>query len=243
MPPEITRLTKQFLRDPIRIEAARPATTNENITQHLVRIPVSESKGKRMALRELIGADDVKNGIIFCNRKSEVGIVAKSLKVHGLDAAPIHGDLDQSMRTKTLADFRSGVLRLLVASDVAARGLDIPDVSHVFNFDLPQDAADYVHRIGRTARAGAEGDAISFGCEEYAVSLPEIEDYIGHKIPVQSIVPEELAKVTAAAHAPRYGHGPGRPRGRPGGGNRGGGGGGRRRGRGDRPRSGGLRGG
>ena len=142
MPPEITRLTKQFLRDPVRIEAARPATTNANITQHLVRIPVSEAKGKRMALRELLAADDVKNGIIFCNRKSEVDIVAKSLKVHGLDAAPIHGDLDQTMRMKTLADFRSGALRLLVASDVAARGLDIPDVSHVFNYDVPHHADD-----------------------------------------------------------------------------------------------------
>jgi superfamily II DNA/RNA helicase len=157
MPPEITRLTKQFLKDPTRIEAARPATTNENITQHLVRIPMSESKAKRMALRALIGADDVKNGIIFCNRKTEVDVVAKSLKVHGLDAAPIHGDLDQSTRMKTLADFRSGALRLLVASDVAARGLDIPDVSHVFNYDVPHHADDYVHRIGRTGRAGKSG--------------------------------------------------------------------------------------
>jgi len=157
MPPEITRLTKQFLRDPVRIEASRPATTNENIAQHLVRIPSSEPKAKRMALRALIGADDVKNGIIFCNRKTEVDVVAKSLKVHGLDAAPIHGDLDQSTRMKTLADFRSGALRLLVASDVAARGLDIPDVSHVFNYDVPHHADDYVHRIGRTGRAGKSG--------------------------------------------------------------------------------------
>jgi superfamily II DNA/RNA helicase len=157
MPPEITRLTKQFLRDPVRIEAARPATTNENIAQHLVRIPSSEPRAKRMALRALIGADDVKNGIIFCNRKTEVDVVAKSLKVHGLDAAPIHGDLDQSTRMKTLADFRSGALRLLVASDVAARGLDIPDVSHVFNYDVPHHADDYVHRIGRTGRAGKSG--------------------------------------------------------------------------------------
>ena len=157
MPPEITRLTKQFLRDPTRIEASRPATTGANIAQHLVRIPMSEPKAKRMALRALIGADDVKNGIIFCNRKTEVDVVAKSLKKHGLDAAPIHGDLDQSTRMKTLADFRSGALRLLVASDVAARGLDIPDVSHVFNYDVPHHADDYVHRIGRTGRAGKSG--------------------------------------------------------------------------------------
>src|SRR3954454_21180108 len=118
MPPEITRLTQQFLRDPLRIEASRPAPTAENITQYLVRIPSSDPKAKRTALRALIDRADLKNGIVFCNRKSEVDVVAKSLKVHGLDAAPIHGDLEQSLRMKTLADFRSGALRLLVASDV-----------------------------------------------------------------------------------------------------------------------------
>ncbi|HEX6867034.1 MAG TPA: DEAD/DEAH box helicase [Caulobacteraceae bacterium] len=157
MPPEITRLTKQFLKDPTRIEVARPATTAETIAQNLVRIPSSEAKAKRMALRALIERADVKNGIVFCNRKSEVDIVAKSLKKHGLDAAPIHGDLDQATRMRTLAAFRSGELRLLVASDVAARGLDIPDVSHVFNYDVPHHADDYVHRIGRTGRAGKSG--------------------------------------------------------------------------------------
>ena len=111
------------------------------------------------ALRALVGREDVKNGIVFCNRKSEVDVVAKSLKSHGFDAAPIHGDLDQSLRTKTLADFRSGALKILVASDVAARGLDIPDVSHVFNYDVSHHADDYVHRIGRTGRAGKTGQA------------------------------------------------------------------------------------
>jgi superfamily II DNA/RNA helicase len=157
MPPEITRLTKQFLNDPIRIEASRPATTAETITQYLVRIPTQDQKAKRTALRMLIDRDDVKNGIVFCNRKSEVDIVAKSLKTHGLDAAPIHGDLDQQTRMRTLESFRNGSLKLLVASDVAARGLDIPDVSHVFNFDVPHHADDYVHRIGRTGRAGKLG--------------------------------------------------------------------------------------
>jgi superfamily II DNA/RNA helicase len=157
MPPEITRLTKQFLNDPTRIEASAPATTGENIAQHLVRIPSSDPKAKRLALRALIGADDVKNGIVFCNRKSEVDVVAKSLRSHGLDAQAIHGDLDQSTRTRTLEGFRKGELRLLVASDVAARGLDIPDVSHVFNYDVPHHADDYVHRIGRTGRAGRSG--------------------------------------------------------------------------------------
>jgi superfamily II DNA/RNA helicase len=159
MPPEITRLTTAFLKDPTRIEASRPAMTADTITQYIVRIPTSDPKAKRTALRALVGREDVKNGIVFCNRKSEVDIVAKSLKAHGFDAAPIHGDLDQSHRMKTLADFRSGALKILVASDVAARGLDIPDVSHVFNYDVSHHADDYVHRIGRTGRAGKLGQA------------------------------------------------------------------------------------
>ncbi|MEC8533685.1 MAG: DEAD/DEAH box helicase [Pseudomonadota bacterium] len=159
MPPEITRLTTAFLKDPTRIEVSRPAQTADTITQYLVRIPTSDPKAKRTALRAMIERSDVKNGIVFCNRKSEVDIVAKSLKTHGFDAAPIHGDLDQSHRMKTLADFRSGALKILVASDVAARGLDIPDVSHVFNYDVSHHADDYVHRIGRTGRAGRLGQA------------------------------------------------------------------------------------
>jgi len=142
MPPEITRLTKQFLKDPTRIEVARPATTAETITQYLVRVPVVSPSAKRMALRALVEKAEVRNGIVFCNRKSEVDIVAKSLTVHGHDAAPIHGDLDQGTRMKTLERFRKGELKLLVASDVAARGLDIPDVSHVFNYDVPHHADD-----------------------------------------------------------------------------------------------------
>jgi len=157
MPPEITRLTKQFLKDPVRIEVARPATTNANITQLLVKVPSSDPKAKRLALRALIEKAQIETGIVFCNRKTEVDIVAKSLRVHGFDAAAIHGDLDQSQRMKTLADFRSGALKILVASDVAARGLDIPAVSHVFNYDVPHHADDYVHRIGRTGRAGRTG--------------------------------------------------------------------------------------
>jgi superfamily II DNA/RNA helicase len=159
MPPEITRLTKQFLNDPVRIEASRPATTAETITQYMVRMPVSDPKAKRTALRSLIERGEVVNGIVFCNRKSEVDIVAKSLKTHGFDAAPIHGDLDQQTRMRTLESFRNGELKLLVASDVAARGLDIPAVGHVFNYDVPHHADDYVHRIGRTGRAGRTGEA------------------------------------------------------------------------------------
>jgi superfamily II DNA/RNA helicase len=179
MPPEITRLTAQFLNDPVRIEASRPATTNENITQYLVRIPSSDPKAKRAALRALVERADVKNGIVFCNRKSEVDVVAKSLKVHGFDAAPIHGDLDQSMRMKTLADFRSGALRLLCASDVAARGLDIPDVSHVFNYDVPHHADDYVHRIGRTGRAGKTGQTFMLVTPNDGRQLDKVLKLIG----------------------------------------------------------------
>ncbi len=158
MPPEITRLTQQFLKNPIRIEVSRPATTGENIVQYIARIPSNDPKAKRTALRSLIDRSEIKNGIVFCNRKSEVDIVAKSLRTHGYDAAAIHGDLDQATRMRTLDGFRKGDLKLLVASDVAARGLDIPDVSHVFNYDVPHHADDYVHRIGRTGRAGRSGE-------------------------------------------------------------------------------------
>ncbi|HEX7886719.1 MAG TPA: DEAD/DEAH box helicase [Phenylobacterium sp.] len=185
MPPEITRLTKQFLRDPVRIEASRPATTADTITQNLVRIPTADPKAKRTALRELIARADVKNGIVFCNRKSEVDIVAKSLKKHGLDAAPIHGDLDQSTRMRTLESFRNGSLRLLCASDVAARGLDIPAVSHVFNYDVPHHADDYVHRIGRTGRAGRSGQAFMIVTPADSRNLDKVLKLIGK-------VPEEI---------------------------------------------------
>ncbi len=179
MPPEITRLTQQFLRDPVRIEAARPATTAETIAQHLVRIPSSDPAAKREALRALVGAADVKNGIVFCNRKSEVDVVAKSLRKHGFDAAAIHGDLDQATRMRTLDAFRKGELRLLVASDVAARGLDIPDVSHVFNYDVPHHADDYVHRIGRTGRAGKSGETFMIVTPADGRSLDKVLKLIG----------------------------------------------------------------
>ena len=179
MPPEITRLTKQFLNDPVRIEASRPATTGENITQHVVRVPSGDPGVKRLALRALVGAADVKNGIIFCNRKTEVDIVAKSLRKHGFDASPIHGDLDQSLRMKTLEAFRKGDLKLLCASDVAARGLDIPDVSHVFNYDIPHQAEDYVHRIGRTGRAGKLGETYMLVAPADGRNLDKVLKLIG----------------------------------------------------------------
>lgn len=160
MPSEIKRLVDQFLHQPVTIQVARQSTTAETVRQRIIRMPSSDSKQKRTALRWIIGQEDVDNGIIFCNRKKDVDIVAKSLTVHGMSAAPIHGDLPQSLRTQTLNSFKNGEIKFLVASDVAARGLDVPSVSHVFNYDVPNHSEDYVHRIGRTGRAGREGDTI-----------------------------------------------------------------------------------
>src|SRR5579859_1094651 len=179
--------------------------------------------------------------MIFVNTKRMAGRLESTLKANGFHAQALSGDVPQAKRLRFLRDFHNGDLAVLIATDVASRGLHIPDVSHVFNFDLPQDAADYVHRIGRTARAGAEGDAISFACEEFAVSLPEIEDYLGHKIPSASIAPELLAadlKQGAPPEGRRPHH---RPHGggkRPGGGGGGGPGGSRRHGGRGRPKSG-----
>jgi superfamily II DNA/RNA helicase len=160
MPNEIKRLVDQFLHQPVSIQIARKNMTAKTVTQRIIRMPSSDPKVKRTTIRWLIERESVDNGIIFCNRKRDVDIVAKSLNKHGHDAAPIHGDLAQSLRTETLNKFRNGEIKYLVASDVAARGLDVPTVSHVFNYDVPNHSEDYVHRIGRTGRAGRKGDAI-----------------------------------------------------------------------------------
>ena len=158
MPPEIQRLVKDFLNSPERIEAAPPATAAQTIKQLLKSSP-SDPKAKRQALRDLLGELDVRNAIVFCNRKRDVATVHTSLARHGFNAAALHGDMDQHQRMATLDAFRKGEVALLVASDVAARGLDIPDVSHIINYDVPGQPEDYVHRIGRTGRAGREGVA------------------------------------------------------------------------------------
>ncbi|MTH77374.1 DEAD/DEAH box helicase [Paracoccus aestuariivivens] len=208
MAPEIERITDTFLHAPERIEVARQATTSETITQKLVEITPTRkdqtAKQKRELLRAMIRAEgeELKNAIIFCNRKTDVDIVAKSLKAHGFDAAPIHGDLDQRHRMATLDDFREGKLRFLVASDVAARGLDIPAVSHVFNFDLPSHAEDYVHRIGRTGRAGRLGTAISIATPMDEKYLTAIETLVKQALP-RTDLPEGFALSTAAQNAPR----------------------------------------
>ncbi|UWQ52561.1 DEAD/DEAH box helicase [Leisingera caerulea] len=188
MAPEIERITNTFLSGPARIEVARQATASETIEQAVVQVKPSrrdrEGSEKRTVLRALIDGegDKLTNGIIFCNRKTDVDICAKSLKKYGYDAAAIHGDLDQSQRTKTLDSFRDGALRILVASDVAARGLDVPSVSHVFNFDVPGHAEDYVHRIGRTGRAGREGKAITICTPRDEKALDAVEKLIQKEI-------------------------------------------------------------
>jgi len=161
MPPEIQKLTQRFLRDPVKVEVARQNSTADTIEQLLLKVGRTPAE-KRAALRDQIrAAKDLKNAIVFCNRKRDVATVARSLERHGFDAGALHGDMDQKSRTETLDRFRAGSLAILVASDVAARGLDIPAVSHVFNFDVPTHAEDYVHRIGRTGRAGRSGTAIT----------------------------------------------------------------------------------
>ncbi|MGC0222482.1 ATP-dependent RNA helicase RhlE [Pseudooceanicola nitratireducens] len=189
MAPEIERITNTFLSAPTRVEVARQATTSENIEQGVLLFKASrkdrEGSEKRRVLRDLIEAEGegCRNAIIFCNRKTDVDITAKSLKKYGYDAAPIHGDLDQSQRMRTLDGFREGTLRFLVASDVAARGLDIPNVSHVFNFDVPGHAEDYVHRIGRTGRAGRKGKAVMICVPRDEKNLADIEALVKQEIP------------------------------------------------------------
>ncbi len=180
MPPEITRLADQFLKDPVRIEVAKPATTAKTIKQRFRFCPNGQDWAKREELRHLIRSEEnFKNAIIFCNRKRDVAILLKSLTKHGFNAGALHGDMDQKSRMDTLDRFRSGEIKILAASDVAARGLDIPDVSHVFNFDLPGQSDDYVHRIGRTGRAGKSGTAYSLVAPDDLKLLADIAKITG----------------------------------------------------------------
>ncbi|WP_299370188.1 DEAD/DEAH box helicase [uncultured Tateyamaria sp.] len=209
MAPEIERITNTFLSNPERVEVARQATASETIEQGVVMFKGSrkdrEASEKRKVLRMLIDAEGEKctNAIIFCNRKTDVDIVAKSLKKYKYDAAPIHGDLDQSQRTRTLDGFRNGELRFLVASDVAARGLDVPSVSHVFNFDVPGHAEDYVHRIGRTGRAGRDGKAMMICVPRDEKNFDAIEKLIQKEIPRIANPLAKPAKATETEEAPK----------------------------------------
>jgi superfamily II DNA/RNA helicase len=195
MAPEIERLTNTFLTGAVKIEVARQATTSTTIEQKLFQFTPSRKDRsfaeKRSVLRALIKAEgeSCTNAIVFCNRKLDVDVVSKSLKSHGFNASPIHGDLDQSVRTRTLDGFRDGSVHLLIASDVAARGLDIPAVSHVFNFDMPSHPEDYVHRIGRTGRAGRLGKAFSICVPSDEKYLNAIEALVKQPIP-RGVVPE-----------------------------------------------------
>jgi superfamily II DNA/RNA helicase len=212
MPPEIQKLADAFLQNPERIEVAARSSVVKTVTQRLVACQ-SKDYEKRSTLRDLIRAqEELKNAIIFCNRKVDVAELYRSLERHGFSVGALHGDMDQRSRTNMLASFREGNLQLLVASDVAARGLDIPDVSHVFNFDVPIHAEDYVHRIGRTGRAGRSGAAFTLVTKRETKFLDAIEKLIGEKI-------EWLAGDLSALPAPAEGDekgdkGRGRERGR-----------------------------
>lgn len=204
MPPEITRLTETFLHQPIRIEVAPPSSTASTIAQALVAS--APGPAKRQTLRNLIrSAEPFKNAIIFCNRKRDVALLHKSLLKHGFNAGALHGDMDQRARMASLDAFKTGGVDLIVCSDVAARGLDIPDVSHVFNFDVPVHAEDYVHRIGRTGRAGKAGTALTIVAPIDKKHIGEIEKLIARPIPWLDITAfdtfiatdEETAEATA----------------------------------------------
>ena len=214
MPPEITRLTEQFLQNPVRVEVSRPASTGINTTQTLVKSGVTPEE-KRATLRRLIrSAENFKNAIIFCNRKRDVQVVYRSLEKHGFSVGALHGDLDQRARMAALESFRNDQVQLLVCSDVAARGLDIPDVSHIINYDAPHHAEDYVHRIGRTGRAGTAGEAISLVSSDESGLLRDIERVLRRSIPtvatpefkiVESAVPPSSHGARPAPSQSRHG--------------------------------------
>src|SRR5689334_16887887 len=219
----VLELAYEHMNNPelVRIE---PDKMTVDLVRQLMYYPSMEEKVP--LLIGLLHQSEAVRTMVFVNTKRMAERLESILRANGFQAQALSGDVPQNKRLRFLRDFHNGELAVLIATDVASRGLHIPDVSHVFNFDLPQDAADYVHRIGRTARAGAEGDAISFACEEFAVALPEIEDYLGHKIPSAPIPPELLSiEVTAAppgehSHRPRpirsggrSGQGQGRKRG------------------------------
>jgi superfamily II DNA/RNA helicase len=200
MPPEIQRLADNFLSNPIRVEASKPATAAATVSQFLVEAG-REPADKRAVLRSLIrGAAEFKNAIIFCNRKRDIATLHRSLARHGFNVGALHGDMDQRSRMATLDDFRKDKLTLLVASDVAARGLDIPAVSHVFNFDVPTHPEDYVHRVGRTGRAGRSGTAITIATPADRKYVVAIEKLTG-----QSIAPLQVEASSERA-ASIYGH-------------------------------------
>src|SRR6202046_987070 len=198
----VLELAYEHLNNPELVRIEPDKVTVDQVRQ-IIYYPSMEEK--LPLLIGLLRAAEARRTMIFVNTKRMAEKLERVLGANGFHAQALSGDVPQNKRLRFLRDFHDGKLAVLIATDVASRGLHIPDVSHVFNFDLPQDAADYVHRIGRTARAGAEGDAISFACEEFAVSLPDIEGYIGHKVPYSPISPELIASVQLQPMAPREG--------------------------------------
>jgi ATP-dependent RNA helicase RhlB len=225
----VLELAYEHMNEPVQIEIEPDKVTIDRVRQ-CIYFPSNTEK--LPLLVGLLRQFEAHRTMVFVNTRRACERLEAWLRANGINAQALSGDVPQNKRLRFLREFHEGKLAVLIATDVASRGLHIPDVSHVFNYDLPQDCADYVHRIGRTARAGADGDAISFGCEEYAIALPDIEKYIGHKIPVESIDPTTLPTLVEPPHVPRAaGFGGGRPGGhRGGGGGRSGGGGGGRRG-------------
>mgnify|MGYP001039539669 CR=1 FL=1 len=214
MPPEIKHITEQFLSSPVVIEVARPATAAATITQRLVATGGQDHEKRDTLRKQIHAAADLKNAIVFCNRKRDVATLTKSLEKHGFGVACLHGDMDQRARMNALDNFRTGKVPLLVASDVAARGLDIPDVSHIFNYDVPIHADDYVHRIGRTGRAGRQGTSLTLVSRADRKHIDAIEKLIGNKIEWFGITLDELP-ASEAVETPRHHHQerkrPGRP--------------------------------
>lgn len=196
----VLELAYEHMNDPELVRIEPDKITVDSVTQKMY-FPANEDKPRLLiGLLRSMGATRT---MVFVNTKREAEFLERVLRANGVSASAISGDVPQHKRLRMLRDFQSGELPVLVATDVASRGLHVPDVSHVINYDLPQDAEDYVHRIGRTARAGATGDAISFACENFAFTLPDIEEFIGHRIPVEAVEPSALPEIVAPSPAPR----------------------------------------
>jgi ATP-dependent RNA helicase RhlB len=196
----VLELAYEHMNEPELVRIEPDKITVDSVTQK-VYFPANEDKPKLLiGLLRSMGATRT---MVFVNTKREAEFLERLLRANDVSASAISGDVPQRKRLSMLRDFQSGDLPVLVATDVASRGLHVPDVSHVINYDLPQDAEDYVHRIGRTARAGATGDAISFACENFAFTLPDIEDFIGHRIPVEAVQASALPKIVSPPPAPR----------------------------------------
>ena len=224
----VLELAFEHMNDPDLVRIEPDKMTVDRVRQ-VIYYPSMEEKPRLLV--GLLRSMDCTRTMVFVNTRRGADELESLLKANGFNAEAISGDVPQKKRLRMITDFHSGELAILIGTDVASRGLHIPNVTHVFNYDLPQDPEDYVHRIGRTARAGEEGDAISLGCEDYVITLPDIEDYIGRKIPVAAVAPELLAEITVPAREHRRfrgGPGHGGPRGGFGGGRGGGGGGGGR---------------